>query len=268
MKARSACLSVPQLEALYAGKLSSDESERVRAHCERCSPCLVKAMEVMRNAQKLKVGQILPERYTLTAKLGSGGMGEVWEARDHSGALVAIKVLKSQRGDDGSAGQLRLLREAQAMAQLAHPNVVPVYDSGPFGNGIFIAMELVQGTTLDHWTRQRRSWREVLPVFIAAGRGLEAAHAKGLIHRDFKPANVLLGSDGRPRVTDFGLARATRASGSSPSLELHDPMPWDDATRQAWQDAYRAIAAAMRRGLSSGTLTRPDLSPLAKTAGG
>ena len=98
------------------------------------------------------------------------------------------------------------------MAQLSHPNVVPVYDSGPFGEGVFIAMELVRGSTLDHWVKVKpRTWREVLAIFVQAGRGLEAAHAAGLVHRDFKPANVLVGEDGRPRVTDFGLARATRA---------------------------------------------------------
>lgn len=164
-------------------------------------------------------------RYLVLEPLGQGGMGVIYRAHDPQlQRVVAIKVLRSHRAEDGSSGQLRLLREAQAMAQLAHPNVVPVYDSGPFGNGIFIAMELVQGTTLDVWGRQRRGWREVLRVFIEAGRGLEAAHAKGLIHRDFKPANVLLGADGRPRVSDFGLARATRSSSSSSAVELQEPI--------------------------------------------
>jgi eukaryotic-like serine/threonine-protein kinase len=154
-------------------------------------------------------------RYIVLDRLGQGGMGTLYTAHDPQlQRVVAIKVLRSYAGRDTSqtTGQQRLLREAQAMAQLSHPNVVPVYDSGPFGEGVFIAMELVRGSTLDHWVKLKpRPWREVLAVFIQAGHGLEAAHAAGLIHRDFKPANVLVGEDGRPRVTDFGLARATRS---------------------------------------------------------
>ncbi len=174
--------------------------------------------------ESLPAGAVIG-RYVVIEPLGQGGMGVIYRAHDPQlQRVVAIKVLRTSRGEDGSSGQVRLLREAQAMAQLAHPNVVPVYDSGPYGKGIFVAMELVPGTTLDEWMKKRRPWREVLPVFIAAGRGLEAAHAKGLIHRDFKPANVLLGTDGRPRVTDFGLARATKSSSSSASIELRAPI--------------------------------------------
>ena len=154
-------------------------------------------------------------RYLVLDRLGEGGMGVLYTAHDPQlQRVVAIKVLRTRpdRDDSQAAGQQRLLREAQAMAQLSHPNVVPVYDSGPFGEGVFIAMELVRGSTLDHWVKVKpRTWREVLAIFVQAGRGLEAAHAAGLVHRDFKPANVLVGEDGRPRVTDFGLARATRA---------------------------------------------------------
>lgn len=153
-------------------------------------------------------------RYIVLERLGQGGMGVLYTAHDPQlQRLVAIKVLRSQPGKNAShtAGQQRLLREAQAMAQLSHPNVVPVYDSGPFGEGVFIAMELVRGSTLDHWVKLKpRGWGEILAVFLQAGRGLEAAHLAGVIHRDFKPTNVLVGEDGRPRVMDFGLARATR----------------------------------------------------------
>ncbi|MBL8915311.1 MAG: serine/threonine protein kinase [Archangium sp.] len=163
-------------------------------------------------------------RYVVLERLGQGGMGVVYTARDPQlERVVAIKVLRASvaSGKASTSGQARLLREAQAMAQVAHPNVVPVYDSGPFGRGIFIAMELVKGGTLDLWLKLKpRAWTEVLRVFIEAGRGLQAAHAKGLIHRDFKPANVLLGDDLRPRVTDFGLARATKSSSSTSSGEL------------------------------------------------
>jgi tetratricopeptide (TPR) repeat protein len=151
-------------------------------------------------------------RYLLLGRLGEGGMGVVYTAHDPQlERTVALKLLRSanEANTDQTSGQARLLREAQAMAQLAHPNVVQIYDSGPWGNGVFIVMELVRGRTLDRWVKEKpRTWQEVLPIFLQAGRGLVAAHEAGLVHRDFKPLNVLVGQDGRPRVTDFGLARA------------------------------------------------------------
>ena len=189
--------------------------------CPLCAATLSGSGDtLLRGAEQGVVEGSLPPgapigRYLVLERLGQGGMGVLYTAHDPQlQRVVAIKVLRSRADKDASqtAGQARLLREAQAMAQLSHPNVVPVYDSGPYGSGIFIAMELVRGSTLDHWVKLKpRSWREVLAVFVMAGRGLEAAHAAGLVHRDFKPANVLVGEDGRPRVTDFGLARATRA---------------------------------------------------------
>lgn len=175
------------------------------------------------DAETLSAGAAIG-RYVVLERLGQGGMGVVYTAHDPQlQRVVAIKVLRASvaSGKASTSSQARLLREAQAMAQVAHPNVVPVYDSGAFGSGIFIAMELVKGGTLDLWLKLKpRPWPEVLRVFIDAGRGLEAAHRKGLIHRDFKPANVLLGDDLRPRVTDFGLARATRSGSSTSSGEL------------------------------------------------
>ena len=103
----------------------------------------------------------------------------------------------------------RLVREAQAMARVSHRNVLTVYDAGTVGDEVFIAMELIDGATLGQWLRQeRRSWRVALDCFIDAGRGLRAAHAAGLVHRDFKPDNVLVARAGGVYVTDFGLARA------------------------------------------------------------
>ena len=124
---------------------------------------------------------------------------------------VAIKLLAYEAAPT-SKSQLRLQREAQALAKLSHPNVVAVYDVGIHEGKVFVAMELVEGQTLRQWMGRKehreRSWREVVPVFVAAGRGLAAAHNQGVVHRDFKPANVMLDLHGRVRVMDFGLARA------------------------------------------------------------
>jgi hypothetical protein len=152
------------------------------------------------------------DRYVVLDPLGEGGMGVVYAAYDSVlDRKVALKLLPRGNPDDGSemsSGRARLLREAQAMARLSHPNVVAVYDVHQYGAHVFMAMELVDGQTLLQWLREQpRSWREILTAFLAAGRGLAAAHAAGLVHRDFKPTNVLVAKDGRVRVTDFGLAR-------------------------------------------------------------
>ncbi|MCA9649203.1 MAG: tetratricopeptide repeat protein [Myxococcales bacterium] len=146
-------------------------------------------------------------RYVVVDELGRGGMGQVFRAYDPKlDREVALKLLRRVNDD----ARLRLLREAQAMAQLSHPNVLPVYDVALEGHRLFIAMELVRGQSLRQWLDERpRAWSEVLPIMIAAGRGLAAVHAAGLVHRDFKPGNVLIGDDGRVRVMDFGLVRGT-----------------------------------------------------------
>jgi eukaryotic-like serine/threonine-protein kinase len=154
-------------------------------------------------------------RYVILDRIGGGGMGVVYTGYDPElDRKVALKLLRPDRAA-GEAARLRLLREAQAIARLSHPNVVAVHDAGTFGDQVFIAMELVSGTTLRRWLdEERRPWREVVDRFLLAGRGLAAAHAAGLVHRDFKPDNVLLGKDGRVRVADFGLARAVGGTGA------------------------------------------------------
>jgi eukaryotic-like serine/threonine-protein kinase len=148
-------------------------------------------------------------RYRIESALGEGGMGVVYRAHDPElGRDVAVKVI-APRGSEDDA-RARLLREAQAMAKLRHPNVVPIFDVGTIGDSVFVVMPLVDGGTLGGWLRGgRRAWRDVLDRFVLAGRGLAAAHRAGLVHRDFKPDNVLLGGGGEVLVADFGLARET-----------------------------------------------------------
>jgi serine/threonine protein kinase len=165
------------------------------------------------------VGQVEPEkgtvigRYVVLARLGAGAMGVVLAAYDPElDRKVALKLLRPRGGDAGAA-RARLQREAQALAKLNHSNVVAVHDVGVHAGHVFVAMEFVDGQTLGAWTQSApRSWRDVVGVFEAAGRGLAAAHASGLVHRDFKPDNVMIGKDGRVRVMDFGLARATEGA--------------------------------------------------------
>lgn len=160
-------------------------------------------------------------RYEVRGELGRGGMGVVYRARDPDlGRDVALKILRlDQRSlDERSRGVARLVREAQAMAQLSHPNVISVFDVGTFddpaallfgapGVQVFVAMELVEGKTLREWLRDpSHDWPARLDVCRRAGQGLLAAHRASLVHRDFKPSNVLIGDDGRVRVMDFGLA--------------------------------------------------------------
>ncbi|HEY1547067.1 MAG TPA: protein kinase [Kofleriaceae bacterium] len=151
-------------------------------------------------------------RYLVLSTLGAGGMGMVFAAYDPQlDRKIALKVLRTNLGANTADARKRLKREAQAIARLNHPNVVGVYDVGTTTSGedVYIAMEFVEGDTLTTWLkRYPRTYREILEIFAQAGRGLMAAHSVGLLHRDFKPDNVLVGSDGRVRVTDFGLARS------------------------------------------------------------
>lgn len=156
-------------------------------------------------------GPVKIGRYTILDRLGAGGMGIVYSAYDDRlDRKVAIKVLRPQTKKVDATGRTRLLREAQAMARLSHPNIVTVHESGEHEGEVFLAMEFVRGQSLDRWLRDhKRNWQQVVEVFLQAGRGLEAAHAAGLVHRDFKPGNVLIAEDGAVKVMDFGLARTS-----------------------------------------------------------
>jgi eukaryotic-like serine/threonine-protein kinase len=147
-------------------------------------------------------------RYIVLERLGAGGMGVVYAAFDPElDRRVALKVLRVG-GEQASEGRARLLREAQAMARLSHPNVVVVHDVGTVDRQVFVAMELVDGHTLKQWRKERpRSWQEILAVMVPVARGLEAVHAAGIVHRDVKPDNIMVARDGRVRLMDLGLAR-------------------------------------------------------------
>ncbi|MEM9459488.1 MAG: serine/threonine-protein kinase [Myxococcota bacterium] len=185
-------------------------------------------------------------RYLVVDRLGAGGMGVVYRAFDPDlDRSVALKLVRIDRqgGSESDHERARLLREAQAMARLSHPNVIPVFDVGVLDDTLFVAMELVDGVTLGRWlSAQPRSWEKILAVFRDAGDGLAAAHAADLIHRDFKPDNVMIGHDDRVRVLDFGLARAT---GSDPTLTRPDLDDLRASTRDSLQRSMTAAGAVL-----------------------
>jgi len=147
-------------------------------------------------------------RYDVRGPIGSGGMGSIVRAYDPElQREVALKLLRAERMGDAST-RTRLVQEARAMARLSHPNVAMVFEVGEADGHLFVAMELIEGRNLREWLDDDdRPWPEILDLFLQAGRGLAAAHAKGLIHRDFKPENVMVDDEGRARVVDFGLAQ-------------------------------------------------------------
>ena len=186
----------------------------VEIHIDSCDDC--------RQIISLSVGRdelgAINNRYVIDAVLGRGGMGTVYLARDLSlDREVALKLHRPGSNNE------RLHREAIAMAKLAHPNVVTVFEAATVDDRLYVAMEYVRGETLRGWLEAApRSWRTIVDVLLQSGQGLAAAHAAGLVHRDFKPENVLVGEDGRPRVGDFGLARV----GAGPS----GAKPYGDGT--------------------------------------
>jgi len=201
---------------------------------------------------ELEQGQTIGSTYVVQSKIGHGGMGVVYRARDTK--LDRDVAVKLHLGATGTTAVQRLVREARAMAQLSHPNIVNVFDVGEHGGQVFIAMEFVPGGSLRRYLgKGPRPWKEVLELFIQAGRGLAAAHGQGLIHRDFKPDNVLLDGQGRALVADFGLATLdARVQGSA------SPSPEDASATPASSSADRPGA--------SGSPTEP--SALARVSTG
>lgn len=189
-----------------AGLLDSVEEQRKRALVRMR---LFGPPSTPQEVDPVRIGRFVPLR-----RLGAGGMGVVYVAYDEQlRREVAVKLLRSTE-EEGRPG---LLREAQALAQVTHPNIVTIYEVGESSQRVFIAMELVAGVSMREWMATRHSWQETVAIFLQAGQGLWAVHQHGLVHRDFKPENVMVGADGRVRIVDFGLARrlATTAAGAA-----------------------------------------------------
>jgi serine/threonine protein kinase len=145
-------------------------------------------------------------RYVVLEELGRGGMSVVYTAYDPKlDRRVALKVVQAEQLSE--VHRARLHREAQALARLSHSSVVAVYDVGDIDNDTFVAMELVDGESFRDWLKKQHTWREIVKVVVTAGRGLAAAHAAGIVHRDVKPDNIMISSSGAVKLVDFGLAR-------------------------------------------------------------
>ncbi|MGQ0505834.1 MAG: serine/threonine-protein kinase, partial [Myxococcaceae bacterium] len=198
------------------GALSRAEAEALHGHLDSCETCQRLVGEAARTSQA-RPRQAAPpplprgstvDRYLILEELGVGGMGVVYAAFDPQlDRKIALKLLRADLSANAER-RIRLLGEAQALARVSNPHVVTVYEAKAIGDQVFVTMELIEGRTLGQWLRaEQRPWREVLDVFLKAGEGLRAAHEGGVVHRDFKPDNVLLGQEGRVFVTDFGLAR-------------------------------------------------------------
>jgi serine/threonine protein kinase len=213
------CPSEDELVRMVEGVLTADSIASIEQHIDGCEDCAAVIAGLGAVGSPPKPRQV--GRYLLDRKIAAGGMGEVWAAWDPKlKREIAIKLVRPDRTDDGRERE-RLLREARALARLTHPNVVAVYDVGEAGGEVYIATELVAGDTLASRGGASADWRMLVRLYAQAARGLAAAHAVGLVHRDVKPANLLLGSDGRVRVADFGLA--VRGSSASPMAPTDTP---------------------------------------------
>ena len=162
----------------------------------------------------LNVGMIIGERYEIAGRIGSGGMADVYKAKDHKlNRFVAVKVLKAEFREDMTFIR-KFQTEAQAAAGLAHPNIVNVFDVGEDNGVYYIVMELVEGITLKEYISKKGklSVKEATSIAIQVSMGLEAAHNHNIVHRDVKPQNIIISTDGKVKVTDFGIARAASSN--------------------------------------------------------
>jgi hypothetical protein len=250
--ARDEHLDENQVARHLSGEGSEEERAQVRVHIDACDRCRELLTSLVRTVivpePEISHRRALPRgtnlgRYVLLDPVGRGGMGVVYAAFDPElDRKVAIKLVRPGMAEGGlAAARTQLLSEAQAVARLSHPNLVTVYDVGTFGGEVFFAMEYVKGDTLRRVQRPGLAGlQHTLGLYVAAGEGLSAAHRAGIVHGDFKPENVLVGEDGRVRVTDFGLARAaqeksTRMAGTPAYMA---PEQWRGHPADVQSDQY------------------------------
>ena len=276
----TACLTELELLDLAEGQAGSHPHESVQHHLRSCSDCRAALGLLLtwdnpeaRGWRLPKAGDVVG-RYRVVAHVGSGGTGMVLSAEDPLlKRQVALKLLHQRAFPDGPAAA-RLAHEAQALAKLSHPHIVSIYDVGEWQHQLFIAMEWVEGGDLSGWLqREKRSAKEIVAVFRQAGDGLMAAHRAGLVHRDFKPQNVLVGRDERARVADFGFVIQSTDAKPSIAGTLAYMAPEQRATGQcdarsdqfsfcvALKEALRdsgALPRRLRSALERGTREEPE----------
>ena len=239
------CPTDDTLGALVEHALDDQEAARISSHIDSCDACQAIVVAAVRGEKQTPVPAKFPAgtpslpvvekadpaalvgtrmgRYELKSLLGAGGMGQVYTAYDAElDRSIALKVLRPELARAASVLAERLLRESRLMAKVAHPSVISIFDVGRQGDAVFIAMELVRGGTLaSYLARAKPAWRDVASIFERAGRGLAAAHEAGIVHRDFKPENVLVetrdGDVTRVVVTDFGIAMVAALADAIPS---------------------------------------------------
>jgi eukaryotic-like serine/threonine-protein kinase len=270
------CLDADQAAAYVARALGDAARQAVDDHIDACADCRRLVSEAARQTGDGSGGYAsdggLPRGtrlgpYVIEAVVDAGGMGVVYAARDaRLGRQVALKAVR----DAGATGAelARIIGEASAMARLAHPNVVAVYDVVERDGQCYLAMELVRGGSVQQWLAERpQPWREIIDVFAAAGEGLAAVHAAGLVHRDVKPANLLRGDDGRVRIADFGLAivaEPARAHGvvGTPAYLAPELLRGEPADARSDQYAFCvALHEALYGALPGRPLVRPAAAP-------
>jgi eukaryotic-like serine/threonine-protein kinase len=217
------CPDPTELACFALRKLDTEATAKIQAHVDTCATCRAASSALVTASRgelpdgaawprpELAVGATL-DRFVILHELGEGAASVVYAAYDPElDRKVALKVLRSRGGtvDD------KLLREGRALAKLAHPNVVGVYEVGNADGQLYIALELVEGVTVRQWSAiERRSWRAVRDVYVAAARGLAALHRAGLVHRDVKPDNIVVAGNGQVRLVDFGLVGAGASAGT------------------------------------------------------
>lgn len=267
-----ACPDENTLVAFASGDLPISAASLVEEHLDGCAQCFALVAELARtdpddseqtrllDVEKLPNPRAQPTanrppptqvgRYTVLHRIITDELGTIWAAQDRElGRRVALRLIDAA-GPDSEQRRGRLLREAQAAAKVSHPNVLAVHDSGASGDQVYIATELLDARPLGAWLRERqRTWSERLDVVLQVARGVAAAHAAGLLHRDLKPDNVLVDGEGRARLIDFGLARAASyARDEAPTMvRLADPdapesleQPWMQGGYMLGTPAYMA----------------------------